>query len=171
MNIKKHHAEHLDGTKGSWRPALHAKAIGADGEHPDEFHELVVFSCPKCGMQQGVGADEPPAPQIVNGVTDKPVKCHNDPKICGWVSEQPLTFEDHQTEKGRKHFQELHDKAHQEVTEARERKIKKIIQDQIRDTIIEKSHEGMRAILPEGIERSQHQEIFKKFMTNRKPRA
>jgi hypothetical protein len=162
--MRKHHAEHLDGTKGSWRPTLIAgKILGADG-HPESFEEIVVFSCPRCGAQQGVGADgHLGEPVIINGVTDKPVSCY-DKKRCGWKSEGPVTFDDHQSTAGREHYKRLHDEAHRELHNARERVITQAIHDHVLKNFDQIKKTEMEKILPAGLSAADHRAKYVEFM-------
>src|SRR5574342_410419 len=107
-NFKKHHLEHLDDTRGAWRPSLIASVHGADG-HPVAWKEIVVVSCPNCGCQFGVGGDNN-GPQIkADGTTDEPVTCYH----CKWSDH--MTFEKHQESAGREHFAKLKAEAEQSV--------------------------------------------------------
>ncbi len=110
--FKKHHAEHLDGTRAAWRPALVSSVFVASDGHPADFNEIVVISCPvaKCGLQFGVGAEEV---KIVDGKSTGPVVCHH----CGWTDS--IELEGHQEPHGREHFARLKAEAHEAVRKAR----------------------------------------------------
>lgn len=158
-NIKKHHLEHLDGTKGAWRPALVPGMIGVDG-HPASFNEVVVFTCPQCGAPQGVGGD---AVKIqADGTTDGPVRCVNAPK-CSFS--EVMQFEAHATDAGREHFARMKEEAHAGVAETRISKVKEEIRQNMLAELDAKAHEEAKKILPEGD--PNHPEIFKNFMKKR----
>ncbi len=155
--FKKHKDEHLDNTRGKWRPALTAGIIGADG-HPASFNEIVVFSCPSCGAPQGVGGDD--VKIQADGTTDGPVKCYH----CGWT--EVLHFELHADAVGRDHFGKLKEDAKVEVAEARMSKIKQLIREQMQQELDAKAHEAAKQILPDGD--PNHAELFKNYMKNKK---
>ncbi len=111
--VKKHPTEHLDGTKGSWRPALTASSILAADGQPGDYNEIVVMSCPACGAPQGIGGDDV---KIVNGKTDRPWTCYD---VRCKHREDVLEFVGHQEPAGREHFGKLKAEAHQGVFDAR----------------------------------------------------
>lgn len=154
-NLKKHHDEHLDGTKGRWRPALVANVMGPDG-HPASWNEIVVITCPSCGAPQGVGAD---AVKIVNGKTDGPWACYH----CG--HSEVLEFESHQEPHGREHFAKLKDEAAKGVSEARIRQVHDAIKEQMQQELHEKALVEAKKIFPDG---ANHADALKNFMKDRK---
>lgn len=158
-SIKKHHSEHLDGTRGAWRPSVVGSSIlGPDG-HPASFGEVVVFSCPGCGAQQGVGTE---AVKIQpDGTTDGPVKCYH----CPWSD--VLQFEKHAEAEGREHFNRMIAQAHQDVSDARIRKLHEKIKTDMQQELAEKAMAEVRKILPEGAE--NHAELYRDAMKRLRP--
>lgn len=158
--FKKHHTEHLDGTRGSWRPALVASLFGIDG-HPVAWKEIVVVSChgEKCGLQYGVGGDDD-GPQIqADGTTDRPVTCHH----C--QSSDHMTFEKHAAAEGRGHFNKLKAQAQQDVKDARIRLLKEKIRADILKTIDDEALDMANKILPDNAQNVQ--ELFKNAMNSK----
>lgn len=139
-NFKKHHHEHLDDTRGAWRPSLVASMWGPDG-HPVAWKEIVVVSCPNCGGQFGVGGDSN-GPQIKeDGSTDQPVVCHH----CKWSDH--MVFDGHQEPHGREHFAKLKDQAEQDVKDGRTRHLKKVLHQQMQEELEQKAHEEAQKML------------------------
>lgn len=152
--MKKHHTEHLDGTKGRWRPALvGSEILTADGHHGD-FNEIVVISCPKCGAHQGVGADDV---KIVNGKTDKPWTCYD--ARCRYS--EVLEFEGHQEPHGREHFGKLKDEAHKDVHASRIRVAHQILVNKKREELHADAMEQVKAELGNGADPVKAQAFLK----------
>jgi hypothetical protein len=156
ITFSKHHKEHLDGTKGSWRPALIASVFGVDG-HPIAWKEIVVISCPTCACQFGVGGDDV---QInSDGTSSGPVTCHH----CGWTDS--ITAEKFDHALGRSHFNQLKATAETEVSEARIRTVKEEMRKDLLADLDARAMSEAKKILPDGD--PNHQELFKNFMKNR----
>ncbi len=115
--MEKHHSEHLDNTKGRWRPALVAGQLKGPDGHPLTFDEIVVISCPACGAPQGIGADDV---KIVNGKTDRPWHCYGGPRGECKATLDSIEFDQHQDTAGREHFGRLKAEAQAQVEAARE---------------------------------------------------
>ena len=153
-NFKKHHLEHLDDTRGAWRPSLIASMWGPDGQ-PVAWKEMVVVSCPNCGCQFGVGGDNN-GPQIKqDGTTDQPVVCHH----CKWSDH--MTFDSHTEPQGREHFAKLKDQAVKEVREGRVRHLKKALHQQMMENMEQITHEEAMKQLSED---PDHAQAFLKAM-------
>lgn len=147
--FKKHHQEHLDDTKGAWRPTLVATVFGSDG-HPVAWKEIVVVSCHECGLQYGVGGDEAQIQE--NGQTDRPVTCHH----CKTTDHHHYDL--HADAVGREHFAKLKKQAEDDVKEARLRVLKQLIAEQIRKEADDRAMEAAKQILPDGA--NNPQELF-----------
>lgn len=154
--IKKHHLEHLDGTKGAWRPAHVPGLVGVDGL-PASFNEVVVFTCPQCGAPQGVGGDR--VKIQVDGTTNDVVPCVNAPR-CAF--NDVVKFENHGDDAGREHFARLKEEAHSGVAETRIRRVKEKVRERMLAEIDAKAHEEAKRVLPDGD--PNHPELFKDFM-------
>jgi len=156
---KKHHAEHLDGTRGAWRPTLIASMIGADG-HPIAWKEIVVVSCHNCGLQYGVGGDDG-GPQIKpDGTTDIPVICHN----C--KTEDHMTFEKHQESEGREHYAKLKEAAQTEADDARHRHIQEHFKAKMYENIEDITKTIAKKIIPSGA--PNRDKLLKQFIDEQK---
>jgi hypothetical protein len=152
-NFKKHHAEHLDGTRGSWRPALIGALVGADG-HYVSWKEIVVVSCHNCGLQYGVGGDE--AQIQPDGTTDIPVRCHH----CGLTDH--MTFDSHAAPAGREHFAKIKAEAEKGVRDARLNALHEKIKADMQADLHDRALAEARKILPDGATNAQ--ELFKSAM-------
>lgn len=159
MKLQKHHSDHLDGTKGRWRPALVAGLLGVDG-HPMTFEEVVVISCPGCGAPQGIGGDDV---KIVDGKTDRPWRCY-DPR-CQYVVDS-MEFLLHQDPKGREHFAQLKDQASKEVDEGRVRHLHERIRQELQDGLNDRALSEARKIMAAG--GAPPQELFRNAMGRKK---
>jgi len=152
---KKHHLEHLDGSRGTWRPTLVTSMWGADG-HPIAWKEIVIVSCHNCGLQYGVGGDDN-GPQIQDdGTTNSPVRCQH----C--KTEDHMTFDKHQEPIGREHFAKLKADALQEVKAARLMALQEHIKAQMQAELDERAAAAAREIIPDGADNPQ--ELFKTAM-------
>lgn len=157
-NFKKHHHEHLDDTRGAWRPSLVASMWGPDG-HPIAWKEIVIVSCPGCGIQFGVGGDAN-GPQInEDGTTTEPVVCHH----CQWSDN--MTFDGHTEPHGREHFAKLKDQAANDVKEARAHHLKRALHKQMLENLDQAVHEESERLLAED---PDHAKAFLKAMKNLK---
>ncbi len=152
-NVKMHHNDDLDHTKGSWRPALVAGIVGADG-NPETFNEIVVFSCPGCGAPQGVGADD--VKILPSGETDKPVHCHH----CSWSD--VMTFDKFSETDGRDKFAKAKDKAKKEVDDGRIHIMSEHIHNQMLLEMKDKVEAEAKKLIPDNAPNKA--ELFKDFM-------
>jgi hypothetical protein len=154
---KKHTGEHLDGTRGTWRPSLVASVFGADG-HPVAWQEIAIVSCHDCGAQYGVGGDDVAIKE--DGVTESEVSCYN----C--KCRNPITFEKHAEPEGREHFAKLKEEAEQSIKDARIRVLHEIIKDNMRKELDEKALSEAKKIIPDDAKNPQ--ELFRSAIASLK---
>lgn len=152
--IKMHHVDELDKTRGAWRPCLTAGFVAIDGM-PASWRRSVVMTCPRCGGHFGVGAD-PAGPKIdpVTGTTDDVVRCMipvgEENKPCAWISEGPVTFDHFADAEGSDRFGKAEEKAKVENAAGRLASVRKRIQAQLEAELNEKALAEARKIIGNG---------------------
>lgn len=155
--ILKHHDDILDGTKGKYRITLQARKSSflSDG-HAADHDEGVVVTCPSCGCQFGVGFDAD-GPKIVDGKTDRPVKCMNPmPGRCSWSDY--MEFDLHTSAEVRGEVNKRKADAQAEISDARIRTVHEKIKAQMEAEVHDRAMEAAKKIIVDG-DPEQHKKL------------